>query len=99
MTYDAKYLIELSDILGVELYCHMCKGKVVLEKTAENKMFLTCPLCNKPWLDDGSKEEQNIHDFVNLLRSVAELLPGRDFSLRLQITPPPFEPKSSAWQG
>ncbi len=89
MTYEPKYLIHLSDVIGVELYCHECKGKIILEQEAEKKMFSTCPLCDKPWLDDDTKEEEGIRDFVNLLRTIDGLLKGRKFSLRLQITPPP----------
>jgi hypothetical protein len=93
MTFEAKYLIDLSDVLGIELYCHECKGKIVLEKSAEKKMFLNCPLCSKAWLDDETKEQTSVRDFVNLLRAAEELLKGRKFSLRLQITPPP----ASTW--
>jgi hypothetical protein len=89
MTYETKYLIHLSDVLGVELYCHECKGKIVLEQAAAKKMFSTCPLCGKPWLDDDTKEAEAIRDFVNLLRAIDDLLKGRKFSLRLQVTAPP----------
>jgi hypothetical protein len=90
VTFEAKYLIDLSDVLGVELYCHTCKGKITLERTAEKKMFSVCPLCSSPWLDDDTKEEKNVREFVNLLRNAEEFLKGRKFSLRLQVTPPPM---------
>lgn len=89
MTYETKYLIDLNDILGVELACHACKGRILLGHDAEKKMFTACPLCNEEWLDNFTQEEMNIRQFVNLLRTADDILKGRKFTMRLQIAKPP----------
>jgi hypothetical protein len=89
MTYEAKYLIDLSDILGIEITCQHCKGKVILTQESEKGMFAACPLCDKDWLDDATDEYKSLKEFVRLIRTAANTLKGRKFSLKLEIASPP----------
>lgn len=89
MTYETKYLIDLSDILGIELSCRKCKGRILLEREAERRLFTTCPLCGETWLEDCTEEEKSVRLFVNLLRATEDALKGRRFSLKLQVAKPP----------
>ena len=89
MTFEKKYLIEFSDILGVEIKCNECKGKVILEHQTTKDMFSSCPLCGKPWLEDLTDEFVNIRQFVKLLMTASDILRGRKFSMKLQVTAPP----------
>jgi hypothetical protein len=89
MTLEKKYLIELSDILGVEIRCDGCKAKIIFERQTSKEMFSHCPLCDALWLEDMTEENRNIREFVKLLRTSGDILRGRKFSLKVQIAPPP----------
>ena len=89
MTYESKYLIDLSDILGIEIACQHCKGKIILTQESEKGMFAVCPLCGRDWLDNETEEYETLNRFVKLIRTAANTLKGRKFSLKLEIASPP----------
>jgi hypothetical protein len=91
MTYEAKYLIELSDLLGIEIACQQCKAKIILTQESEKGMFAACPLCGVEWLNDETDEYKSLTQFVKLIRTAGNTLKGRKFSLKLEIASPPDE--------
>ena len=88
MTVETKYLIELSDILGVEFTCHNCKGKTSPGLDSARLVLTTCPLCNADWLILGTDEERTLRTFLSVIKSAKAKMSGRGFSLRLQIVNP-----------
>lgn len=89
MTYEARYLIDLSDVLGIEIACHKCKAKIILTQESEKGMFAACPVCGTDWLDDATGEYESLKQFVKLIQTAGNILKGRKFSLRLEIASPP----------
>ena len=85
MTVETRYLIELSDILGVEFQCRECGAKTLLDKP---KVLLECPLCKSDWLTSGTDEERTLRIFLGTIQGAKAKMDGRPFSLRLQIACP-----------
>jgi Zn finger protein HypA/HybF involved in hydrogenase expression len=88
MTVETKYLIELSDILGVEFKCHNCGAKTSPELESNRLVLLSCPLCNADWLSLHTEEEKTLRTFLNVIKSAKSKMDGRGFSLRLHIKSP-----------
>jgi hypothetical protein len=88
MTVETKFLIELSDILGVEFTCHSCKGKTSPELDSTRLVLTACPLCNADWLLPQTEEEKALRTFLNVIKRAKSGMSGRGFSLRFHVASP-----------
>jgi ribosomal protein L37AE/L43A len=89
VTYETKYLIDVSDILGVELECKKCKMKIALAIADSTKAIWECPICHEDWIIPGSDQQNAIQSLLRTFQNAVHTLQGRPFSMKLQITAPP----------
>jgi len=89
VTYETKYLIDVSDVLGVEFECKKCKTKIALAITDSAKAVWECPICNEEWIVSGTNEQNAIQNLLRTFKNAADALQGRTFSLKLHIAAPP----------
>ena len=88
MTFETKYLINVSDVLGFEFECNNCKVRVAIPVDSTRTLW-KCPACNEDWILPGTDEQNAIKSLLNTFKNAEKALQGRIFSLRLQITAPP----------
>ncbi|HEU0049050.1 MAG: hypothetical protein DMG96_13210 [Acidobacteria bacterium] len=88
MTFETKYLIELSDILGLEFECNKCHTKILFSVDA-TKTLWQCPACGEDWLNPQTTEHNAIINLLKLVKNSAEALQGRRFAVRLHVSAPP----------
>jgi hypothetical protein len=93
VTLETKHLIDFSDIIGVELECKKCKGKIMLS-LGSAKPFWSCPLCNADWLAPETEEHQIIRQLFVTLATADKTMQGRQFTLRLQMALPSQVPNA-----
>lgn len=87
MTLEKKYLIELSDILGIEFECASCKSKITFVMESPHSLD-RCPNCQSNWVSSGTVEYDAIRQLLNKFRDAERAIKGRSFSVRLQISGP-----------
>jgi hypothetical protein len=88
MTLETKYLIDLSDVIGLEFECRSCHAKVELNIDA-TRMFYQCPACNADFISPQTQEDNALRAFISLFKDAESALQGRPFSLRMRVNPPP----------
>src|SRR5436305_10181708 len=79
MTSEAKYFIEVSDMIALRFECRRCQATVVLSLGAVqvnvNKLRV-CPNCDASWLQipDGATIESRVKKFADELKGFQNAL-------------------------
>lgn len=86
---ETKYLIEFSDILGLEFECGKCHGKIVVGEHLQRDVLVACLICGADWLQRGTAEHEAVLKLIDSVSKAKTVLTGRPFSLRLEIASVP----------
>jgi hypothetical protein len=89
MTAEHKIIIDFEDIRSIIVECDACKCRIGVpaRQKIHGDKLLTCPSCNKSWLDDYTKAEPFIR-LIDLMREVELWQNGRAFKIRFELDDP-----------